>query len=179
MKTLKEIEPKNKGVGGYQRPYQGRTDEWLTPKYIIDELTKPPWGSFDLDPCSPIDRPWDTAKMHYNIKDDGLSADWDKNQRIWCNPPYGPQTHEWLKKLSKHGNGIALVFARIETKMFFNYVWGKADAVFVFKGRLNFCTPDGLSSGNNAGGASVLIAYGSSNADCLRAVSLEGYCISF
>ena len=31
--------------------------EWLTPPYVLDAL-----GEFDLDPCSPVVRPWDTAK---------------------------------------------------------------------------------------------------------------------
>ncbi len=39
------------------------------------------------------------------------------------NPPYGEQTERWLAKLAKHGNGIALVYARTETKMFFDSVW--------------------------------------------------------
>jgi len=26
-------------------------------------------GKFDLDPCSPIKRPWDTAKKHYTELD--------------------------------------------------------------------------------------------------------------
>lgn len=40
----------------------GKNDEWLTPPKIIDKL-----GEFDLDPCSPIFRPWDTANKHYTI----------------------------------------------------------------------------------------------------------------
>jgi hypothetical protein len=36
-------------------------DTWLTPPTIIQSL-----GEFDLDPCSPINRPWNTAKNHYN-----------------------------------------------------------------------------------------------------------------
>jgi hypothetical protein len=46
-------------------------DEWLTPKSIIDAL-----GEFDLDPCSPVVRPWNTAKKHLTIEDDGLLTDW-------------------------------------------------------------------------------------------------------
>jgi hypothetical protein len=43
-------------------------DEWLTPPEIIKSL-----GVFDLDPCSSIIRPWNTAIKHYNINDDGLN----------------------------------------------------------------------------------------------------------
>lgn len=96
-------------------------DEWLTPKFITDSL-----GSFDLDPCSPIVRPWDTAKQHYSELDDGLSKPW--SGRVWCNPPYGRETFTWLNKLSAHGNAIALIFARTETKGFHEEIWNKAQS---------------------------------------------------
>ena len=38
----------------------GGHDEWLTPPNILLAL-----GAFDLDPCAPIVRPWDTAALHY------------------------------------------------------------------------------------------------------------------
>lgn len=57
-------------------------DEWLTPPEIIKAL-----GQFDLDPCAPVVRPWDTAERHYSIKDNGLMLPW--SGRVWCNPPYG------------------------------------------------------------------------------------------
>ncbi len=46
-------------------------DEWLTPKSIIDAL-----GEFDLDPCSPVIRPWDTARKHFTVEDNGLLQEW-------------------------------------------------------------------------------------------------------
>ncbi len=108
-----------------------QNEDWLTPPYIIKAL-----GSFDLDPCSPIKRPWDTAKKHYTKKQDGLKQDWQG--RVWCNPPYGVETSKWLEKCAKHKNVIALTFARTETKMFFESVWSKAYAVLFIKGRLSF-----------------------------------------
>jgi hypothetical protein len=143
-----------KGIGGHQRAYQGRTDEWLTPPEIIKAL-----GPFDLDPCAPIHRPWDTAKQHYTIKDDGLAQEWAGN--VWLNPPYGPETHKWLHKLSEHKDGgIALIFARTETDMFHRYVWKRAFGVFFFRSRLFFYQPSGIRAKNNAGGPSCLVAYG-------------------
>lgn len=135
-------------------------DEWLTPKYITDAL-----GPFDLDPCSPINRPWDTAAAYYTQLDDGLTKDW--HGRVWCNPPYGTETKKWLAKLAEHGNGIALVFSRTETSTFFHNVWGKADAIFFFKGRLRFCDVYGRESGT-AGAPSCLIAYGKENIQSIR-----------
>lgn len=37
------------------------TDEWYTPKEIIDAL-----GEFDLDPCAPLAPPYKTANVMYN-----------------------------------------------------------------------------------------------------------------
>ena len=49
----------------YQR--QKAKEEWLTPPALIAKL-----GEFNLDPCAPIVRPWDTAKKYYTVQDDGL-----------------------------------------------------------------------------------------------------------
>ena len=141
-------------------------DEWLTPPEIIKAL-----GEFDLDPCSPIDRPWDTAKKHYTMLDNGLMQDW--NGRVWCNPPYGNEAIFWLEKCAMHGNAIALTFARTETQMFFKCVWDKADAILFIKGRLKFYHVDG-TQGQSAGAPSVLIAYGKRNAEILRDSEIKG-----
>lgn len=106
-----------RGIGGHQRAYEGATESWLTPPAIIQAL-----GEFDLDPCACLHQPWPTAKGHYTIEDNGLLKAWAG--RVWLNPPYGPETGRWLGRLAEHGNGIALVFARTETQMFFEHVWG-------------------------------------------------------
>ena len=155
-----------KSMGGHESPVM-KTDVWLTPPEIIKAL-----GAFDLDPCSPIDRPWDTAKRHFNIHDDGLEQEWFG--RVWCNPPYGLQATTWLKKLADHGNGIALIFARTETKMFFSQVWNRACAVFFFEGRLCFYNVKGERAKANAGAPSCLIAYGENNVDALEKSGLQG-----
>ncbi len=157
----------SKGIGGHQRAFEGATDVWLTPPDLLAKL-----GEFDLDPCSPIDRPWDTAKKHYTIEDDGLKQDFFG--RIFLNPSYGPETGKWLKKLAEHGNGIALIFARTETVMFHRWGWDRADAMFFFEGRLFFHTPDGKRANNNAGAPSVLIAYGQNNVECLKNLKIKG-----
>jgi hypothetical protein len=142
-------------------------DEWLTPPEIIEAL-----GKFDLDPCAPIIRPWDTAKKHYTIEDDGLSMDWEG--RVWCNPPYGDQAGKWLKRLADHGNGVALIFARTETKMFFEHIWRRADALLFIEGRLHFHHVNGTRAKGNSGAPSVLVAYGKFNAERLANSSICG-----
>lgn len=144
-----------------------KNDEWLTPKDILDNL-----GTFDLDPCSPIKRPWDTAKNHYTKEDNGLKKDWFG--RVWLNPPYGLESAKWLNKLAQHGNGIALIFARTETEMFFSEVWEKADALLFIKGRLYFHYVDGSKAKANSGAPSVLIAYGENNKEILKNCGILG-----
>jgi len=147
------------------------TDIWLTPPRLLSKL-----GHFDLDPCASLDRPWDTADNHYTIEDDGLAQSWEG--RVWMNPPYGRGMENWMSKLTNHassgkGTGLALIFARTETKTFFDHVWDKADAILFIKGRIKFCTPDGKESGT-AGSPSVLIAYGKTEIDVLRNCGIEG-----
>lgn len=145
---------------------QKRKDEWLTPPSIIKAL-----GTFDLDPCSPIVRPWPTALDHYTELDNGLAKNWFG--RVWCNPPYS-DIAPWLKKCFTHGNAIALTFARTETANFFKYVWDAADSIFFFSGRIQFHHVNGRSSGRNAGAPSVLIAYGENNSDAIAESGLKG-----
>lgn len=143
-------------------------DEWLTPRFILNSL-----GAFDLDPCAPVDklRPWDTAHIHYSKEDNGLSKEW--KGRVWCNPPYGKNTFLWIRKLANHGNGIALIFARTETRGFHSEIWNKADSIFFLKGRLKFHHITG-EQGGTANAPSCLVAYGKNNDEILKGLNLEG-----
>lgn len=143
------------------------TDVWLTPPHILKPL-----GPFDLDPCAPIDRPWDTAARHYTKADNGLLQPWEG--RVWLNPPYGAEMYKWVKRLAEHGNGIAFIFARVETVAFFEHVWGAAQAVLFLRGRVRFYHADGRIARCNASAPSVLVAYGANNADVLRTCGIDG-----
>lgn len=142
-------------------------DEWLTPPHIFKAL-----GHFDLDPCAPISPPWRIADWNLNILDDGLAQDWSKWGFIWCNPPYGKQTPKWLEKMARHNNGIALIFARTDTRMFHDYVFN-ADAILFLKGRLSFYSVDGIKGGT-AGAPSCLVAYGREAVKRLENCGLKG-----
>lgn len=141
-------------------------EEWLTPPHIIQAL-----GPFDLDPCAPIVRPWPMAKTHYTVMDNGLSKTWFG--RVWCNPPYGKQTFVWLEKLAEHKRGIALIFARTETKGFHEQIWNKAHSVFFFKGRLSFYYADG-TKGSTANAPSCLVSYNEENTKSIAESNLCG-----
>lgn len=161
-----EAASKGGGIGTHQSAAMLK-DEWLTPPWLLAKL-----GGFDLDPCAPVKRPWETAKSHLTIHDDGLSQQW--HGRVWCNPPYGARTALWLARCADHGDAVALIFARTETSMFFEHVWSKADALLFIEGRLHFHHVDGSRAAANSGAPSVLVAYGNENASMLRACDVPG-----
>jgi hypothetical protein len=146
------------------------SDEWLTPPEILRQL-----APFDLDPCAaPEPRPWSTAYRHIVREENGLLAPW--NGRVWLNPPYGGPSivGPWMRRMVTHGNGIALIFARTETALFFETVWRAATGVLFIEGRLFFHRPDGGRAAANAGAPSCLIAYGKKNAEQLERCGIAG-----
>ena len=140
--------------------------EWLTPPNLVLKF-----GEFDLDPCSPINAPFLHAKNNFTTIDDGLSKKWFG--RVYLNPPYGRGMELWIEKLKFHGNGIALIFARTETKCFFEHIWNDADAILFVKGRIRFYHISGIQAGT-PGAPSVFIAYGRENALALKNSGIEG-----
>lgn len=154
------------GIGSHHSANSGK-DEWLTPPEFQIKL-----GDFDLDPCSPITRPWDTASVHYTIEDNGLAQRWFG--RVWCNPPYGKETGHWLARCAEHGNATALIFARTETAAWVNNVWGKAHAVMFIFGRLSFHHVDGKVATRNAGAPSALVSYDKWNTMALESSGIAG-----
>lgn len=182
--------PRHAGIGGHHSAKAG-TVEWLTPPEVIEELGG--WQSLDLDPCSPIDQPYPTARNRYTILDDGLMLPWDG--RVLLNPPYeNSQIERWLARLALHGRGTALIFARTETEAFFRHVWEGATALLFMRGRINFHVGEGFSevsyrggravpgktynagdrAKGNAGAPTVLCAYGVEDADILAACGIAG-----
>lgn len=145
-----------------------KTDEWLSPPDIVNAL-----GTFDLDPCVPADLPLSHrfAFLSYTKLQDGLSQDW--HGRVWLNPPYSNVT-DWMEKLSEHGNGIALVFARTDVKWFHDHVWPDARAILFIRKRPHFYYPDGTKAEGNSGGPVCLIAYGRDCADRLKESGIRG-----
>jgi hypothetical protein len=79
-----------------------------------------------------------------------------------------------MRRLAEHGNGIALIFARTETSIFFPWVWEHASAWLFIKGRLHFHFTDGKRAKANAGAPSMLVAYGAGNAKALASSGIEG-----
>jgi hypothetical protein len=139
----------------------GLNDEWLTPRWILAPL-----GEFDLDPCSPVERPWNTARTHYTIQNDGLKLPWAG--RVWLNPPFNRNERpEWMQRMAAHNNGIMLVPAACETEAFQRHVFGKASGILMLSRRPHFCAVDGVEAKANSGCTICLVSYGQSNLDAL------------
>jgi hypothetical protein len=138
------------------------TVEWYTPKWVFDALNI----TFDLDPCSPQTGGFVPARRKLWKPDfDGLAEPWEGN--VWLNPPYGAETKLWVNRLAEHGEGIALVFSRTGTKWFQNVAPRTSAVCFVSK-RIRFINGLTGDAGGTPGADSMLIAFGSANANVLR-----------
>uniref|UniRef100_A0AAU8AUL2 DNA N 6 adenine methyltransferase n=1 Tax=Dulem virus 40 TaxID=3145758 RepID=A0AAU8AUL2_9CAUD len=142
------------------------SDEWYSPNYIVTAL-----GTFDLDPCTPS-KEFYTAKECFTKEDDGLAKPWFG--RVWLNPPYSRRLiAPFIKKMAQHGNGVALIFNRMDIALWHDVIFPTATAMLILKGRLKFYRPDG-SRGDSAGCGSVLVAWGWDNSMALRNCGLDG-----
>lgn len=116
--------------------FSSATDEWATPQELFDPLDAE--FHFTLDPCS-TDQNAKCAK-HYTKVQDGLAQDWT-GETVWCNPPYGRDVGKWIRKCYEHfmggGTAVLLLPARTDTKVFHEYIYGKAEIRFI-RGRVRF-----------------------------------------
>lgn len=76
--------------------------------------------------------------------------------------------------MASHGNGIALAFARTDTKMFHEFVFPFASAIMLLRGRPHFHKTDGARAKGNSGGPICLIAYGERNSSRLKESGIDG-----
>lgn len=141
------------------------SDEWYTPPYILEAL-----GEFDLDPCAA--HGVNTARHHLYKEDDGLTISW--HGRVWLNPPYTRRLiAPFIEKMARHGNGIALIFNRMDIALWHDVIFPTAGSMLVLRGRLRFYRPDG-TEGDSAGCGSVLVAWGEDNSTALQNCGLQG-----
>ena len=146
---------------------KSKSIEWYTPEWIFTKLNV----KFDVDVCTKKGGiNYIPANKYFCKEDDGLLQEWVGS--VWCNPPYGKETSIWLEKFCQHKNGIALVFARTDTKWFHNTV-EKADAVLFLKGRVQFVDGDNKTNKTGSTRGSMLIAFGKNNVEALK--NLEGF----
>ena len=113
------------------------SNEWTTPQNFYDELNKE--FHFTLDPCSTTEN--HKCKKYFTKKENGLLQSW-KNEIVFCNPPYGRELPNWVKKAYEENKInktkiVMLIPARTDTKYFHKYIYKKAEIRFI-KGRLKF-----------------------------------------
>jgi hypothetical protein len=164
-----EVARMGQTIGGNQSARMV-TGTWLTPRWILDAL-----GDFDFDPCAAPDPVvWPTARHHITLPADGLEAPW--HGRVWMNPPYSREASRWIARMAEHGRGTALLFARTDTTWFSDGVLNHpaASALLFLRGRVKFHRPVTLDAPDNGGAPSVLVAYGSDDAERLRISGLRG-----
>lgn len=129
------------------------TVEWYTPPYILEALG----NDFDLDPCAPK-KDWYTAKKCFTKEDDGLVQDW--KGFVFLNPPYSqPELKLFVKKISEHGNGIALIYSKVGNTMFHEFVWDKATSIYFLRKRIRFIDING-EEGRSPNANNCFVAYG-------------------
>ena len=141
----------------HERPGEGETNEWYTPKTFFTQLGE--HITFDLDPCSPgVGLSHVPARRVFTKDDDGLTQQGEG--LVFCNPPYGREVGLWAEKCAAHGNSMALVFARVDTAWFHKAV-ATADGVFFLAGRVKF-HKGSIRNPNkgNASAGSCLILWG-------------------
>jgi site-specific DNA-methyltransferase (adenine-specific) len=80
--------------------FSSKTNEWSTPQNFFDELNRE--FNFTLDPCATKENA--KCKKFYTKEDDGLKQNWD-NEIVFCNPPYGSEIKDWVKKASDTRGG--------------------------------------------------------------------------
>lgn len=117
--------------------FSSKTDLWSTPNDFFDKLNDE--FHFTLDPCSTHENA--KCYKHFTEEENGLLQDWG-NEVVFCNPPYGRQIKDWVKKSyeeSQKGNTtvVMLIPARTDTIYFHEHIYHKAEIRFI-KGRLKF-----------------------------------------
>jgi phage N-6-adenine-methyltransferase len=141
-------------------------DTWLTPRFILEHL-----GKFDLDPCATSANPHWCAPNCYEKDDDGLSSQWFG--RVFMNPPFS-NTGPWIRRHAEHRNGISLVPASVESRIWREIVWPQAIAVSLLHGRTRFCNPDGSATRGRPLRSIALIAWSPLDANVLEAAPFAG-----
>ena len=115
--------------------FSSKTDLWETPQDLFDKLNNE--FHFTLDVCATPENA--KCDSFYTKEQDGLSQPW--KGVVWCNPPYGRQIGEWVRRAflaSVSGNTVVMLLpARTDTRWFHEYIYGKAEIRFI-RGRLKF-----------------------------------------
>lgn len=111
------------------------SDEWATPQDVFDALDRE-FGPFTLDPCATPENA--KCERYFTAKENGLNQPW--GGVVFCNPPYGREIGEWVKKAHaascRGATVVCLLPARTDTAWWHDYA-AKGEVRFI-RGRLRF-----------------------------------------
>lgn len=110
-------------------------DDWFTPKEVVGFF-----GPFDYDPATTKERA-DYFNIPYydTIETDGLKQNWQRFDKIWCNPPF-TRKFEFLSKAVNCGSKVffLLPIETLTTKKFHDIVGDTKYRMWVPNGRIKF-----------------------------------------
>ena len=151
-----------------------RTDEWTTPKEIVD-IVLAQFGRIDLDPCShPESAASKVAAQCFDIRagQDGLALDWPLGARVYVNPPYKRgQVKRFAAKCAAHaragGEALMLVNAGVGAEYWRDEIWPHIAAACFLCPRVRFAKNGGAEYTENL--ADTVVAYFGPNPDAFTA----------
>ena len=114
--------------------FSSKTDLRSTPQAFYDKLNEE--FKFTLDPCATEEN--HKCDKYYTKEQDWLKQSRD-NEIVFCNPPYGREIKNRVKKWyeSRGGEIVMLLPARTDTSWFHDYIYHKAEIRFI-RWRLKF-----------------------------------------
>ena len=128
-------------------------NNWVTPKWLYDELNKE--FNFDFDPC-PL--------QENLIKQDGLIIEWGKSNFV--NPPYSLKLKKQfvLKAIEESNKGktcVLLLPVSTSTELFHNFIQPNAKEIRFIKGRVKFLKWENgkLKEKNNSMHDSMIVVF--------------------
>ena len=105
---------------------------WGTPQDIFDDLNNE--FHFTLDAAASDKNA--KCKKYYTEKENSLKQSWDAGGAVFCNPPYGRDIKNFVRKAYEESKKIKypivmLIPARTDTQYFHDYIYGKAEIRFI------------------------------------------------
>lgn len=174
MYIIPKVNPQAMASVSHRRVFDGHPDlgasvdrdTWLTPRWILAELSE-----FDLDPCACDLNPTWVAPRYFTSLLDGLTQPW--SGRVFMNPPFS-NVVPWVEKHAQHGEGISLLPASIESRVWRSEIWMKAHGILFLAGRTRFANPDGSITTGRPLRPVALVSWSKRDLDVLMASNLAG-----
>ena len=114
-----------------------RSSEWETPDELYSGMNS--FFNFTLDAAATHENA--KCEEHFTIEENGLEQSWE-GHTVFCNPPYGRNISEWIKKGYKESQKdnnlkVFLLPVRSDTAAWFDFI-SRCSNIYFIKGRLKF-----------------------------------------